>query len=96
MPQYQNPETSGWWLDRRVPLGLIMALLAQAGSVVWWAASTAQQDRFQDTRLVQTELVLGRYASEQSAMIERLARIETRSEHQLEILKQIQKRLERP
>lgn len=85
----------GWWLDRRVPLGLIIALLAQAGSVVWWAAGMEQRTRFQDSRLAQAELLLNRYGSEQGQIIERLARIEARSESQLEILRDMQKRMER-
>ena len=80
------------WLDRRIPLGLIFALLVQAASIVWWAAAKEQQDRFQDVRLERSELLLGRYSSEQGQIIERLARIEARSESQLEILRQMQKR----
>ncbi len=85
----------GWWLDRRIPLGLIVALLAQAGSVVWWAAAKEQQDRFQDSRLGQSEVLLNRISSEQNLIAERLARIEARSESQLEILRRLQQRAER-
>lgn len=83
-----------WWLDRRIPVGLILALLLQAASIVWWAASKERQDEFQDSRLARTEQILLNISSAQSLMLERLARIEARSENQLEILKQLQKRAE--
>ncbi len=91
----QQQRERGWWLDRRIPLALVVALLVQAGSVVWWAASKEQQDRFQDSRLGQNEVLLNLAAREQSLVAERLARIEARSESQLDVLRQIQKRLER-
>lgn len=85
----------GWRLDRRIPLGLIVALLAQAGSIAWWASGKEQQDRFQDTRLTQTELVLSRYEGAQQQVAERLARLEERLEAQTELLKQIDRKMER-
>lgn len=84
-----------WWLDRRIPVGLIVALLAQAGSIVWWASGKEQQDRFRDVRLAQGELLLSRYEATQQLVAERLARLETRLESQTELLKKIDNRMER-
>ncbi len=98
MAHHRHPSPAaprGWWLDRRISLGLIAALLLQAGSIVWWAAAKEQQDRFQDSRLSQSEALLNRMSGEQALISERLARIEARGESQLEILRQLQKRTER-
>lgn len=32
--------SSGWSIDRKVPLAVVMTLLVQTGGVVWWASST--------------------------------------------------------
>ena len=32
-----------WHLDRRIPIALIIGLLAQAATFVWWAGQTASQ-----------------------------------------------------
>jgi hypothetical protein len=31
---------SHWQIDRKIPLALVITLLVQTGSVVWWASST--------------------------------------------------------
>lgn len=31
---------TGWQIDRKVPLALVITLLFQTGSVVWWVAAT--------------------------------------------------------
>ncbi len=85
----------GWQLDRRVSAGLVIALLAQAGSIVWWASGKEQQDRFQDARLAQGEMLLSRVEAAQQLIAERLARLETRLESQTELLRKIDNRMER-
>ena len=32
----EQPENSGWHLDKRVPIALIFALILQTGGAVWW------------------------------------------------------------
>ncbi len=85
----------GWWLDRRIPISLLVVVLIQFGSIIWWASGKEQQDRFQDTRLGQSEMLLNRYGGQQELIIERLARIETRLESQTELLKDMKKHWER-
>lgn len=53
-----DPQTSNWHLDKRLPVALIIALLAQAGSSLWWAASFSART---ETRLDSAEkrLALG-------------------------------------
>ncbi len=33
-------QVSQWHLDKRVPIALIIALFAQSGTIIWWAATT--------------------------------------------------------
>ncbi len=39
MNEQQDPAAVRWHLDKRVPVALIIAIMAQTVSVVWWAAS---------------------------------------------------------
>ena len=32
-----------WVVDRRIPLALILAIVAQTGGIVWWAASASER-----------------------------------------------------
>ena len=45
---------SGWSIDRKVPLALVITLLIQTGGVVWWAASTNQRLSSVETKLEMT------------------------------------------
>ncbi|WP_063297572.1 hypothetical protein [Pseudovibrio sp. Ad37] len=62
--QEQTP--SGWRLGKEIPVGLMFTVILRFISFVWWAASV-------------NELVtaLERYASQSSAMVERVTRVET-------------------
>jgi len=50
-----------WHQDKKVTLGLIFALLAQAGAIVWWAAGI-------EHRMVQTETELSEVKSDHAAI----------------------------
>ncbi len=90
----QATRERGWRLDRRVSAGLVIALLVQAGSIVWWASGKEQQDHFRDARLAQTEILLSRYDAALHMVAERLARLETRLESQGELLKRIDNKID--
>jgi len=40
MSDEQEGQT-GWHLDKRVPLALILALVVQTGTIIWWASSVS-------------------------------------------------------
>lgn len=42
MPEAARPDT-GWHMDKRVPIALILAILVQTGSVFWWASAISQR-----------------------------------------------------
>jgi hypothetical protein len=73
-----------WHTDRKVTIGLILALLMHAGSTVWWAASI-------NNRVAQLEQDVLRA----SGMPERMARLEALSTSQAEYLKRIDAKLDR-
>lgn len=65
-----NPlEDNHWHLDRRVPIALIVTILIQTGTVVWWGASTNARIN-----------ALEEKATLASTQPERLARVETKLE----------------
>lgn len=59
-----------WHLDRRVPIALVVALLAQTGGFVWWAATLT-------IRVEQLE----QSSAGISARADRLTRVETHVEN---------------
>jgi hypothetical protein len=73
-----------WHTDRKVTIGLIVALLMHAASTVWWAASI-------NNRVAQLE----QDVLQSSAMPERMARLEALSTSQAEYLKRIDAKLDR-
>ena len=62
-----------WHLDRRVPIALILALLAQTGSFIWWASGINQRV----TALEEKQSLATASAPVQS---DRLTRVETKVE----------------
>lgn len=75
---------NAWHLDKRVPIALILALLLQTASGVWWGARI-------DARVAALEATdLSRASSN-----ERLARVEENLKAQSETLVRIDRRLER-
>jgi hypothetical protein len=87
------PETH-WTIDRRIPLALIVTLLMQFGGFVWWFSSVESRLTIKEQRLTRVEQRLDDDQRAISAIGERLARIEERSNTQLEILRRIDGRLQ--
>lgn len=53
-----DPQTASWHLDKRLPVALITALLVQAFSSLWWAASFSART---ETRLDSAERRMALY-----------------------------------
>jgi len=53
----RDDEKDHWALDRRIPVVVVIGLLAQAGAIIWWGAQT-------DTRLtiIETQAIEARAA----------------------------------
>ena len=82
---------NGFLIDRRVPLAIILALLLQAGTAVWWAATKDSDDRFHQQRIDRLEQVVTQTKEGQAEVTERLARIEERMNAEAELLQRIEK-----
>lgn len=69
MAQPEDPASGTWHLDKRVPLALIITILLQTGTIIWWAAGIS-------ARLDQVE----RQQQSAAPHSDRLTRVETRLE----------------
>ena len=73
-----------WHLDRRVTLGLIVALLVHAGTSIWWASDLT-------TRVKQIE----QDQRGASQVPQRMTRVETQVDGVREDLQRIERKLDR-
>lgn len=39
MTAENDPASSGWHFDRRIPIALIVTILAQGAATIWWGAT---------------------------------------------------------
>ncbi|MBI1274222.1 MAG: hypothetical protein GC131_09105 [Alphaproteobacteria bacterium] len=95
MKSFDQAVRGGWHLDRRVPLALILAIILQTFTAVWWASAQAQLNDFQDTHLGRLDIQLEKAAAGQELSGVRLARIEERVGAVQETLQRIEKNLGR-
>lgn len=69
---------TGWQIDRKIPLALVITLLVQTGSVVWWASSTNARLNSVEERLALT-----------APQGDRLTRVEVKVESALDGISEI-------
>ena len=77
------PLSSGWRLDRQIPLALIAALCLQSGAALLWAGGAAE-------RITELE----QRVDHQSGVAERLARLEAQSAATQASLQRIEAKLD--
>ena len=97
MPPLEKPSDLPelhWTIDRRIPLALITTLLIQFGGFIWWFSSVESRLTVKEQRLARVEQRLDDDQRTISTIVERLARIEERSNAQLELLRRIDGRLQ--
>jgi hypothetical protein len=94
MTEKGMPDSPHWKIDRRVPVGLIIALAFQACAFVWWGAQL--NDRVQDSerRIMAIESFDTQINTSQGAISERLARLEEKSSAQLTSSQHIESMME--
>jgi Tfp pilus assembly protein PilO len=66
-----------WHLDKRVPIGIIFALVLQSGAVFWWAGQMEQRMTAVEAQLTAQRELTQQGINAQNTTNERLARIET-------------------
>lgn len=99
MSEQPNPgrrwSDNHWHLDKRVPIALILAIFAQTGGAVWWAASQSAALEGLQARVIRLESQNDKRDAQMSAISERLARLEATADNQLRTLERIRDVLER-
>lgn len=89
----ENPVTdtvkggNGWHLDKRVPIALILVILAQTAGGAWWAATTS-------ARVDANAKAVMKVDDDTANIPERLSRMETRQEYILQTIERIDRKLE--
>lgn len=84
-----------WHLDRKVIVGIIIALLTNAGSFIWYASKMDYTVQTHEIRLVQNEKELSDMKDKNSTLYERLARIEANQNFQTETLREIKEAIKK-
>lgn len=82
-----------WHLDRKVTLGLILAILINSGSSVWWAASLNEQVLNHRKELDTHTAQISHMINAQAGNGERLAKIEAGITYQTKILDKMDDKL---
>lgn len=83
-PANDPPAASGWHLDRKVPLALIVTILVQTGLAIWAMSALAQ-------RVTQVETALAASTDQPT----RIVRVETQMEGVRGTLKEMNDKLDR-
>ena len=65
-----------WHLDRKVTMGIILALLLNAGSSIWWASKLDVMVQAHSEKLVAHDIKLNTMQINDYKLSERLARME--------------------
>jgi hypothetical protein len=78
-------------INRRIPQAVVAALVLQAGTVVWWAATRDSDIHFQQQHIDQLEQTVSQTKDAQEKILERLAQIEERVNDELFLLERMGK-----
>lgn len=78
-----------WHLDKRVPVALIVTLLAQGCIAIWWAAGQDAAVANLNGRVAALENRNDKIADQMRAIENRLARVEANGDAQLQALERI-------
>ena len=85
----KDPAAASWHLDRRVPIVLIVTILAQTAGAIWWASSVnsyIDSDKASGAVLADRVTAVER---DNNAVATRITRLEVLLETQAELLKEI-------
>lgn len=74
MPGAQREES--WHLDKRIPVALVLTVLAQGAIGLWWISGLNSQVQVHERRIDKIESWNEKQSASLSAVAERLARIE--------------------
>lgn len=80
---------------RGLPLAILLTLIVQGGSAVWWVSARTRDSVFIEQRVTNLEGGLARAQDSQGQLLQRLARIEERMNAQITLLERIEKQMGR-
>jgi hypothetical protein len=78
-----------WHLDKKVPVALIVAIIMQTATAVWWAAGISARDNEQERRISSIEVWQDGTQQQLQKLNESVARMDERLGLQIELLKEI-------
>lgn len=78
---------------RHLPAAVLLALIVQGGTVVWWASAKDREGAFLERRVAVLETRLSQSSDGEEKVLERLARIEERVNAQTGLLERIEKQI---
>lgn len=90
-----DPQTESWHFDRRIPIALILTLLAQGFVGVWWLSSVEFRVTEHQKQLESIERELDADNKDGMAVESRVIRIEEKIVSQTSILQNIEKKLDK-
>lgn len=90
--QFNPPPPGPWVIDRKIPVSVILMLVAQTVAFAWWASALDFQVKNDSRRIEQLESSDMARGRDLSFLNERLARIEEQQKAQLDILKRLDER----
>lgn len=79
-----------WHMDKRVPISLILALLIQTGSFIWWAAGVSFELRDHERRIMSVETFNTQVTVSLGGIGDRMARVEEKLSAQSDTLNRIE------
>jgi hypothetical protein len=95
MPPIRDQDAH-WRIDKKVPIALLVGLVAQAAAGVWFAAALQGQVTSHDRRLGTLEATDTRINEDARRISEALARLDERLQAQTAILRRVEDALGRP
>lgn len=95
MAKDDDPASGSFHIDKRVPVALIITLIAQTAGIVWWAASisAAQGQALIDAKRM--EMRVDRIEAERDDIKTRVIRIEEKIGNQNDTLREILRSVQR-
>lgn len=78
---------------RGLPLAVLVTLLVQGAAAVWWVSAKARDTTYLEQKVVTLETGFSHANEIQSKMLERLVRIEERTNAQTVLLERIDKQV---
>lgn len=84
-----------WHLEKKVPVAIIVALLVQSATIIWWAAGMEGRTRGLELRLATMENAQVKAGEQQGAVMVQLATMTERLTAQTEALRRIETALEK-